>query len=292
MASSEIGRTAVGRTKALLVFGTAPDARGLVVTVNVAVAGSGDPAQDRLLWRGRVTLSERAREHLSAVVLPTLDRLTRLLGLSPRRHHLSCSNPGAASTHDLGVSITGFSADVPIFLAMISDALQMPLDQGLASTGHLASLEGDIGQVRGLPEKIEAALSEGSISRLIVPDPRDDQSLRCLAPHEYQRGTVSIKHAEGAMEICHVRDVFGLVEVAFSEEPLVMGSLQSGYFSTGPRGNPDSRSPILRAAWLLSEGNEKRFWRARGASAGTEVRRCQAATASPCPSPPDRHGER
>jgi len=34
MASSEIGRTAVGRTKALLVFGSGPDAGALVVTVN------------------------------------------------------------------------------------------------------------------------------------------------------------------------------------------------------------------------------------------------------------------
>lgn len=34
MASSEIGRTAVGRTRALLVFGTTPDARGLVVMID------------------------------------------------------------------------------------------------------------------------------------------------------------------------------------------------------------------------------------------------------------------
>lgn len=34
MVSSGIGRTAVGRSRALLVFRTAPDAHGLVVTVN------------------------------------------------------------------------------------------------------------------------------------------------------------------------------------------------------------------------------------------------------------------
>lgn len=129
--------------------------------------------------------------------------------------------------------------------------------------------------MRGLPEKIEAALSERSISKLILPDPGGDQSLRSLAPREYQRGRVSIKHAEGAIEIFQVRDVFGLVAAASSEEALVTGSLQSGYFSTGPRGDPDSGSPILRAAWLLSEGNEKRFWRAM--EARLLARECVAA---------------
>lgn len=38
MVSGETGRTAVGRTVALLVFGKGLDARGLVVTVNARVA--------------------------------------------------------------------------------------------------------------------------------------------------------------------------------------------------------------------------------------------------------------
>ena len=183
----ELGPRAVGRTKALLVFGSGPEAHGVVVTVNAEVADSDQASSEGLLWAGPVRLGQRAGQHLKAVVLPVVHHMARLRGLSPRAYRLSSSNPGAASTYDLGVSITGFSADLPIFLSMLSAALQMPLQQGLASTGHLASTEGDIAPVRGMPEKIEASLECGSISTLIVPDPGDDQSFRSLAPHEYQR---------------------------------------------------------------------------------------------------------
>jgi predicted ATP-dependent protease len=39
-----------------------------------------------------------------------------------------------------GVQVSGFSADVPMFLAMLSARLQMPVRQDVVSTGHIASL--------------------------------------------------------------------------------------------------------------------------------------------------------
>ena len=44
-------------------------------------------------------------------------------------------NLGAASTANVGLSISGFSTDVPILLALLSAALRIPLPQDVVTSG-------------------------------------------------------------------------------------------------------------------------------------------------------------
>ena len=255
-------RTSVGRTKALLVFGSAAAARGVVTTIAARVVSPDEASPERLLFQGPVSVDGRAKEHLQTMVLSVVDRLTGRLGLPPLHFLLSFANLGAASATDLGADISGFSADVPIVVALLSAALQIPIEQGLASTGHLASPEGDIILVRGLAAKIEAALQAGNISRLIIPNLEGDASLRSLAPQEYERLKASIKSVASRIEVHQVEDVAGLVTAAFSEEAMVVGSLTSGYFSIEDDTPQDDGGPIGRAALNLARDNHARFWRA------------------------------
>ncbi len=251
---------AIGRTQGLVVFGTGSDARGLLLTINARPVEQSEGSQARLSWLGSVTFQASARNHLASVVLSVVDRVAELLGLTRSDYQLSCANPGAASTFDLGASITGFSADVPILLAMLSAALQIPLMDGLASTGHVASTEGDIAQVRGLPEKIEAALVSGAVLNLIVPAVEGDASVRALTPREYDRAKSGIRQAQSDIEVAQVSDIEGLLRAAFSEEMLALGSLSSGYYFTEVQVS-DSGSPVLRAAAYLRKDNPGRLWR-------------------------------
>ena len=75
------------------------------------------------------------------------------------------------------------------------------------------------------PGEIEAAIGSSNMSRLIGPDPGTGPFQGSLAGQKCERVRARIKHAAGGLEIRRVRDVFGLVEAAMSEQALVMGSL-------------------------------------------------------------------
>ena len=78
-------------------------------------------------------------------------------------------NLDAASITEVGLNISGFSADVPILLAILSASLQMAVPEDIVSTGHIASPDGDIRMVRNLPTKFAAAVEANSIKRFVHP---------------------------------------------------------------------------------------------------------------------------
>ena len=45
---------------------------------------------------------------------------------------------------DVGIKISGFSADVPVFLAILSAALKTGVNDKIAFTGHIASTDGTV----------------------------------------------------------------------------------------------------------------------------------------------------
>jgi hypothetical protein len=147
-----------------------------------------------------------------------------------------------------------------VALAMLSAALQMPLRDDFVATGHIASTAGDICAVKGLPAKLEAVIADKSIKRFCHGDLEKDRSLDVLSPQEKDAGITAIMRAREAIDTKAVRRIDELIAEAFTEEDIVLSSLQQGFFHVpGPVG--EGGDPVGRAIHLLTDRNDLRFWR-------------------------------
>lgn len=252
---------AIGRVKTAMVLGAEGQARGAVCTVLARVRDDQYPA--RIQVGGQVKFEPSLVEHTEQRVLPLVDAIGEALlpVYRPVRVELSVINIGAASVHDVGIGIGGFSADAPIFLAVLSAMLAMPVRQYVMVSGHLSSDQGDIGAVRGLPEKLAAATSDSSIRACLIPSTVADTSLETLLPAERERVRQAMIRTRRELHLVEIRDVEELIRHAIDDESVVLGSLQSGFFATPTRGL-ESTTPIARAIQLLAEDLDSRFYAA------------------------------
>ena len=187
----------VGRAKTVLVF---PNQAAPVATITAILARWTEAAHpEGAVFTGPVRFSEDTRRHIQATVLPLAHRISRLLGLAPGGFEISAVNLAAASQLDLGLEISGFSADLPLFLAVVSARLRVPVPQEVMSTGHIASADGDVRMVQNVPAKLDAARTDRSIRRIILPAPDADASLASLAATERAEVTAaSVRLRTGA----------------------------------------------------------------------------------------------
>jgi len=253
--------TAIGRAKTVIVFegGVSP----VALVSDIVVRISADNKKDRLVFRGPVHFEARCLTHLHSVILPLVDRLTEQLAIPGRNYEVSVVNIGAAASLDRGIEISGFSSDLPMFIALLSASLQVGLRQDLISTGHVASLGGDLAPVRGIPLKLDAALASPRINGFAFPELEMNRSLQVLTPIEYQSAKESLLRHKGDIKIYPLGDISDTLRIFFTDPSIVLGSLKTGFFSLkAPPG--EAQDPIGRTVELFVEGNEKRFWDALG----------------------------
>jgi hypothetical protein len=131
----------------------------------------------------------------------------------------------------------------------------------VVSTGHVASSDGDIASVRAIPEKLAAAIAEGTIRRFILPSYKCDRSLETLTPSELQRMETAIVKAADHLRVTPVRDLAELVPAVFDDEAVVLASLRQGFFAGAPDAGA-ARDAVRRTVRFLAEGNQARFWNA------------------------------
>jgi len=170
-----IGRPVVGRAKTIIVLDTADSQIGVVSEIFVRT--SSDENADRLVYRGPVKFKDSSKKHLKSVVLPIVDRITSNLGNPLKNYEISIKNIGATALAGIGIEISGFSADMPILLSLISTSLQVGIRQDVVCTGHVASIDGDLAPVRGISAKLDAAHSTPEILAFVLPDMEKDRSL-------------------------------------------------------------------------------------------------------------------
>ncbi len=253
-----IGQSSLtGRAKAALVFGSGAEARAVIVTIVVQsrVRGSGD----RVRFTGRGTFEDQTARHILDTVLPTVDRICSGVGLRRRRFEISAANTAATAAADLGMAISGFSADVAILAAMLSAALGVPVPQDVVFTGHLASVEGQFALVRGIPAKLAAAESDESIRVFIYPTFRTDGSLRALSPGELQRASEAVSSFSGNIRLTAVGNVAELAPHVFSDEAVVLAGLRRGFFGLSWE-TTDERDGVEQTREFLLKSNDSRFW--------------------------------
>ena len=253
-----IEKQMIGRAKTVLVFGQGNRQKAVISAIVVRMVGQIN-SDGRLRFTGNVIFSSSVKDHIKETILPIIDNITNGLGLSPKNFEISAVNLGAASSLDIGMNISGFSADVPVFLGMLSASLQIPLPDDLVATGHVASVEGDISAVRAIPAKVEAVETDKTIRRFIHPDLEKDTSLKVLTPIERDRSIKAVMAAKDFVRTRPVEEIGGLIREVFTEEDIVLASLREGFFGISKIPNRFD-NPVQNCAGFLTKMNEKRFW--------------------------------
>lgn len=250
-----------GRAKTVLVFGHGDAAKAVISTIVARVREKG--RGKRLRFTGPATFERKTAEHVVEVVLPAAASVLRALNLPEKYFDISVVNLDAASIMDIGLNISGFSADVPVLLAILSAGLQMAVPEDVVSTGHIASSDEDIRMVKNMPAKLEAAIKAESIKRFIHPAIAQESSLDSLSPGERQSAADALAKAKRDITTIAVHDIGELARAIFSDEQVVLASLRQGFYMAS--GSPfTAETASGRAADFLAQNNEKRFWTVLG----------------------------
>ncbi|MBM3333545.1 hypothetical protein FJY63_02685 [Candidatus Sumerlaeota bacterium] len=251
-----------GRAKTVVIIQEGGQPRGIVTAV-VVCSKPTDGSPSRLTFTGSVQIEPATKRHIEEVVLPLVDQiLGEGLRIPKLSYDVSFANLAAAGVCDLALCVSGFSADLPVFTAFLSASLGIPIPESLASTGQINSLDGNIGLVSRLPEKIAAAQSDPALNVLVLPLPDGDNSLETLAPKEKVRLETAMATPRENLRLQSVRDIAQALETVFFDgESIVQASFRHGFFDMAP---PQKHTIHIaaRCAGILTDDNEKRFWNA------------------------------
>lgn len=245
METDELKR--IGRAKTVLVWGSDSQQAGMISSMIVRTiepAGGG-----RLCFSGQVSFSIQVRDHIETMLLPIVDQITNALGLVSKKYEISAVNLAAASLNETGIGISGFSADIPIFIAMLSAALEIPVLQHILATGHIASITGDITAVRAIPAKLQAAMADDCIDTFVYPADcsREDENCQAIVT---ARDDIKVRMVE------HVSDV---LEIVFEREDVILAALKEEFFAVS--GEADyTDEPISQIVEIFGRRNEDQFW--------------------------------
>jgi hypothetical protein len=249
----------IGIAKTAIVLDLEGQRKAIISAVHAGI--SSKKLAKRVEIIGPVELNDESIVNIQTTAVRIIDRLMTELGMDPIDFIVSFSNPGAISAQDNSLQIEGFSAELSIFMAMVSTALQLPIPQDTVMTGHMASAGGDLAPVSGVPQKLNAAIDDPDTARFIFPSLESDQSLKSLTPLEFEK-------CKGAIDDCHndihakgVKDIAEVFIELFNEDNIALSSLKNGFFGLEKPGNQNG-GPIEGSLFYLLNDNPSRFWKA------------------------------
>lgn len=246
------------KANTVLLFGHGENATAVISAV---LAHAHEQAHGKpFRYSGPVSFADKTARHMEEVVLSTVNSILIPMDLHGKSFDISVVNLSAASAHDIGLDISGFSGDCALFLAMLSASLQMEVPASIVSTGHIASPAGEIRMVKGLSAKLEAAINTDSVSTFIHPAIDGDSSMELFSPAEKERIAEALIRAKRELKIVSVKNIDELVQAVFSDEQVVLASLKKGFYD-GYCSRSEGKTPALQALDYLTRNNEQRFWR-------------------------------
>lgn len=251
----------IGRTFTVLTVGPG-EGQGALTALNARCTRP--RTETALACAGPARFEESTRNHIEQVILPLVDRILSRLGVPCAGYEISVANLGAAAITDSGVLIGGYSADIAVFLTLLSAALDLSVIDDLVVTGHIASTHGDLRPVQGLPAKLRAAAASERIRKFLYPALHADDSLSRLAPAGKRR--IEDALADARRRLLPV-PVVGLAEVmrhACGGEEIVLAALRHGYYTTGAS-VPGDANGVEGIVQSLTADLPARFWAALGA---------------------------
>lgn len=247
----------IGRAKTVLVFGSGDQAQAVMTEIS-AVTKAFD--QDlRIHFAELATFDEPCSNYIQNTILPIIDQIQDQLDLPQKSYELYVSNVGAASLMNVGLTVTGFSADVPVFLAMLSALLEISIPQDVVSTGHIASINGDITFVKSIPAKIQAAVEDAVINRFVYPSIDHDTSVASFTPTEKQRVEDAVTHAKQFLQCLPVNYIEEVMKPLVTDEDIILSSLKHGYWQK-KNNSPSNQAMHSQLIKHFLVDHEKRFW--------------------------------
>lgn len=247
-----------GRANAVLLPGDGKDSKAVVSSVVARIRAQ--QRGKRIRFIGPVKFAPKTLKHIKEVVLPATDNIIDALGLPEYGFDISVVNLGATSLNKIGITISGYSADVPVLLAILSANLDLPISDDIVCTGHIASPDGDIRMVKGLQAKLRAAEKTESIHTFVYPDMDNDKSLEHFTPVEKEAITDALFKAKNVIRTVSVQDIGDLVRAVFSEDQVILASLKKGFFKNFPS-IASIESSVGKAIRFFTKDDEERFWK-------------------------------
>ncbi|MCC6694868.1 MAG: hypothetical protein IT365_04465 [Candidatus Hydrogenedentes bacterium] len=215
--------------------------------------------------RSRIGLDPDAIAHAEATVVPTVVQILDALGASIPIWEVTIEGLDAIGVYGADAVQGGHSVELPLFLTMLSSALELPLRQDVILTGALISLIGTIGPVGALPAKVQAAREQHEVREFVYPAFGADGSLNVMAPAEAERIEAALAEAREQFHATPVHDVAEALMVAVQELDIPLAILRKGIFGHAvPNCFPES--PVRRAAAHLLKNHHERFWSATAAA--------------------------
>lgn len=218
----------------------------------------GHDQQDNVRVVGVVQFDEAVLARIQELLAPLANRILNSLRQASCRFELSVANVDAASSQDLNMIVSGFSADGAILLAMVAAGLEASVREDVVTTASIASPEGHAAAVGALGAKIAAAQNDPSVRRLVYASLDGDGSLSALAPNERDRSVRALVAARHSLETLAIADVGDLFPLVFDDFAVVLASLRQGYFADPDRPESDS-GPVARVVRFLRADNVRRF---------------------------------
>lgn len=206
-----------------------------------------------------VTEDSAYAKHVLEEILPIVDGTCRALEIPLPSFDVGFPTLNAALVHGLEVNVSGRSCDTAVFLALLSAAVGIPIDEGIATTGQFLSRTGKIGMVEGLPAKAAAAAADPTTFHFVHPSLTRDRSLETLAPMERRRIEGALAQAASDVRITSVNDVRELIECVLKDEAVVLAGLNLGFFDGML--NAETVDAVSRSvAEHMLRGNDARLW--------------------------------
>jgi len=247
---------AIGKTRAALVVTTGTQAVAVITEVTAQAINDGNT--ERLRITGPAQWDTQIQQHIEETVLECVQRILKKVNITVNGFEISIANLNVSATQNRPIAISGFSADLPIFLAALSAATQVPLPQNMVATGHIADPNGHTRLVHHLPEKIEAAAQQG-ITHFIHPALDTDPSLENLTPRELDRIREKRFQHQNHMRIQSIHDIADLIETTIDPDDIAIAALETGYYQDQASLSTNG-TPIDKTVNLILMDHRKRFW--------------------------------
>ncbi len=247
----------IGRAKIVLAYEDDEHPTSVLAVLSAEIDRT---AEEEISFQGPGEFSPEAQDHIRGIVFPIVKRIVNALNVEWSPIILSVSNIGAASVQNKILLVDGFSADLAVFLVLLSTYLNIPLRQDFAATGHICSRQGDLAIVEAIPAKIRGAQEYDEITTFVCPDPDGDPSTRIITPQKQEELKIAIASSKSAIKFVLVnalRDVIGRI---IDEGQLIYGSLTAGFFHCRTDEFMNS-NPCSEFITGLTQQLEDRFWK-------------------------------
>lgn len=238
----------IGTVQAVLVA----EHTGIIIPVHSVTRDH----EERVSFCGDPVFSESMVTHLHTVIVTLVDSILDQLNVIKPSWAITIHVPTAVASSNQRVQITGHSFDLPIFLSLLSAALNLPIRQDILYTGALFSPNGEIGFVESLAEKAQAARDNRAIRGFCYPSPDSDTSLKDLKPTAYRDTIGDLRACRGRITLLETATIADVLEKICTEQSLLTASLKTGYFDTEISA---PETTIQTAAHILTKESRQRL---------------------------------